>query len=70
MLKSVLHSRRQDPKTPVNKLSCADWLPHDRGFVSGLPQSKRRASAGGPAHNSPGGFPTAVLSPAMHTLYC
>src|SRR6266404_2326143 len=24
----------------LNKLSCADWLPHDRGFVSGLPRSK------------------------------
>src|SRR5271168_3232 len=23
----------------LNKLSCAGWLPHDRGFVSGLPQS-------------------------------
>src|SRR6516165_2999008 len=24
----------------LNKLSCAGWLPHDRGFVSGLPRSK------------------------------
>jgi len=24
----------------LNKLSCADWLPHDRGFVLGLPRSK------------------------------
>src|SRR6516162_11345651 len=24
----------------LSKLSCADWLPHDRGFVSGLPRSK------------------------------
>ena len=31
----------------LNKLSCAGWLPHDRGFVSGLPRSKGRASAGG-----------------------
>jgi hypothetical protein len=23
----------------LNKLSCAGWLPHDRGSVSGLPQS-------------------------------
>ena len=23
-----------------NKLSCAGWVPHDRGFVSGLPHSK------------------------------
>jgi hypothetical protein len=25
----------------LSKLSCAGWLPHDRGFVSGLPRSKR-----------------------------
>ena len=31
----------------LNKLSCAGWLPHDRGFVSGLPRSKGRASASG-----------------------
>ena len=24
----------------LNKLSCADWVPHDRGFVSGLPRSR------------------------------
>jgi hypothetical protein len=24
------HGRRQRLKTPVNKLSCAGWLPHDR----------------------------------------
>src|ERR1700730_16341593 len=24
----------------LNKLSCAGWLPHDRGFVSGLPCSR------------------------------
>ncbi len=24
----------------LNKLSCAGWLPHDRGFVSGLPHSR------------------------------
>ena len=29
------HGRRQRLKTPVNKLSCAGWLPHDRGSVSG-----------------------------------
>ena len=50
----------------LNKLSCAGWLPHDRGFVSGLPRSKdeRRSR---PAHNRVGGFPTAVLSPAVRT---
>ena len=31
----------------LNKLSCAGWLPHDRGFVSGLPRSRGRASATG-----------------------
>ena len=51
----------------LNKLSCADWLPHDRGFVSGLPRSKGRASVRGPAHNRAGGFPTAALSPAVRT---
>src|SRR5918999_6561765 len=30
----------------LSKLSCAGWLPHDRGFVSGLPRSRGRASAG------------------------
>jgi hypothetical protein len=24
----------------LSKLSCAGWVPHDRGFVSGLPRSK------------------------------
>ena len=24
----------------LSKLSCAGWLPHDRGFVLGLPLSK------------------------------
>lgn len=24
----------------LNKLSCAGWVPHDRGFVSGLPRSR------------------------------
>lgn len=43
----------------LNKLSCAGWLPHDRGFVLGLPRSKGRASVRGPAHNRRRGFPTA-----------
>ena len=30
----------------VNKLSCAGWLPHDRGFVSGLPRSKDERRSG------------------------
>src|SRR5262249_6945639 len=30
----------------LNKLSCADWLPHDRGFVSGLPHSKDERRSG------------------------
>src|ERR1700756_2562229 len=30
----------------LNKLSCADWLPHDRGFVSGLPRSKDERRSG------------------------
>jgi hypothetical protein len=55
-------------RRPLNKLSCADWLPHDRGFVLGLPRSKGRASVRGPAHNRAGGFPTAVLSPAVRTV--
>ena len=29
----------------LSKLSCAGWLPHDRGFVLELPLSRRRASA-------------------------
>ena len=24
----------------LNRLSCADWVPHDRGSVSGLPRSR------------------------------
>ena len=30
----------------LNKLSYADWLPHDRGFVSGLPQSRDERRSG------------------------
>ena len=42
----------------LSKLSCAGWLPHDRGFVLGLPRSREQASAW-PAHNRERGFPTA-----------
>jgi hypothetical protein len=30
----------------LNKLSCAGWVPHDRGFVSGLPRSKDERRSG------------------------
>ena len=30
----------------LNKLSCAGWLPHYRGFVSGLPRSKDERRSG------------------------
>ena len=49
----------------LNKLSCAGWIPHDRGFVSGLPHSRERASIRRSAHNRPGGFPTVALPPAL-----
>jgi hypothetical protein len=42
----------------LNKLSCAGWLPHDRGFVSGLPRSKGRASADGRLITGDEGSPT------------
>ena len=48
---------RRVSRRRLNKLSCAGWLPHDRGFVSGLPRSKGRASAERPAHNRRRGFP-------------
>ena len=41
----------------LNKLSCADWVPHDRGSVSGLPRSKVEHRSGGPAHNRHEGSP-------------
>jgi hypothetical protein len=54
----------------LNKLSCAGWIPHDRGFVSGLPHSKGRASVRGPAHNRPGGFPNrGPASSLAHLCY-
>ena len=36
---------RQGWRRRLSKLSCAGWLPHDRGCVSGLPRSRCRASA-------------------------
>jgi len=50
-----------------NKLSCAGWLPHDRGFVSELPRSRSERRLR-PAHNRSRGFPTAILSPAARTI--
>jgi hypothetical protein len=52
--------------TPVNKLSCAGWLPHDRDSVSGclvLSDERRRR----PAHNRSRGFPAVALPPAVGT---
>lgn len=40
----------------LNKLSCADWVPHDRGSVSGLPRS-RVEHRPGTAHNRHEGSP-------------
>ncbi len=34
------HGRRQGQRRRLIKLSCAGWLPHDRGFVLGLPRSR------------------------------
>src|ERR1700758_1400010 len=41
----------------LNKLSCADWLPHDRGFVSGLPRSKDERRSGDRLITGPEGSP-------------
>ena len=51
----------------LNKLSCAGWLPHDRGFVSGLPRSKDEHRSGDRLITGQEGSPTAVLSPAVRT---
>src|SRR5262249_37815097 len=51
-----------------NKLSCAGWVPHDRGFVSGLPHSKGRASVRDRLITGQAGFPTVVLLPAVRAL--
>src|SRR5262249_17972784 len=61
---SNAHGRRERLKTPVNKLSCADWLPHDRDFVLGclvLSDERRRR----PAHNRSRGFPAVALPPVV-----
>jgi hypothetical protein len=49
--------RRQDPKTRLNKFSSVDWLPHNHGFVSGLPRFRGERRSWGPAHNREGRFP-------------
>ena len=41
----------------LNKLSCAGWVPHDRGSVSGLPRSRVERRSGRPAHNRHEGSP-------------
>jgi hypothetical protein len=51
----------------LNKLSCADWLPHDRGFVWGLPRSKDERRSGDRLITGLEGSPTAALSPAVRT---
>ena len=40
-----VHGRGRAERRRLSKLSCAGWLPHDRGFVLELPLSRRRASA-------------------------
>jgi hypothetical protein len=51
--------RRQRLKTPVNKLSCAGWLPHDRDSVSGCLVLETSVGTW-PAHNRSRGFPAAA----------
>ena len=60
-------SRRRGGRRRLSKLSCAGWIPHDRGFVSGLPRSRGRASAV-PAHNRSRGFPNLAPPPTAGTL--
>ena len=52
----------------LNELSCAGWLPRDRGSVSGLPRSTGERRSEDRAHNRPGGFLTVALSPAVGTI--
>jgi hypothetical protein len=61
---SDAHGRRQRLKTPVNKLSCAGWLPHDRNSVSGCLVLETSVGIW-PAHNRSRGFPAVVLPPAV-----
>jgi hypothetical protein len=58
------HGRRQRLKTPVNKLSCAGWLPHDRDSVSGCLVLETSVGTW-PAHNRSRGFPAVALPPAV-----
>ncbi len=51
-------------KTTVGKLSYAGWIPHDRGFVLGLPRSKRRASTLSAHNRHEGSPPRSVPNPA------
>ena len=60
---SDAHGRRQRLKTPVNKLSCAGWLPHDRVRL-GLPRSRNERRQK-PAHNRSRGLPAVALPPAV-----
>src|ERR1700759_2017967 len=61
---SDAHGRRQRLKTPVNKLSCAGWLPHDRDSVSGCLVLGTSVGTW-PAHNRSRGFPAVALPPAV-----
>src|SRR3984885_10239306 len=61
---SDAHGRRQRLKTPVNKLSCAGWLPHDRNSVSGCLVLETSVGIW-PAHNRSRGFPAVALPPAV-----
>ncbi len=59
----------RDQRRRLNKLSCAGWLPHDRGFVSGclVLDGERRLR---PAHNRSRGFPDRALPPAVSAWRC
>jgi hypothetical protein len=61
---SRLHRPETEPKD-AGEQALMGWLPHDHGFVLGLPCARRRASVRRPAHNSSRGFPTVVLSTAV-----
>src|SRR4051794_29614266 len=53
----------------LNKLSCAGWVPHDRGFVLGLPHSKDERRSGDRLITAREGSPTPALPPALRTGY-